>query len=115
MILKDKDYIEFRINSSNIKNILSIKEFDLELNLFYLMYNSDEFKIPRFKNSIKTSAFNQLRSKDNSLQTWNFWFTNELSYTKTIVNHLSWPYSSHCQDFKSKIKSFPYRIKYLCI
>ena len=116
LILKDKDYIEFRINSSNIKNILLVKTSDIliELNLFYLMYNSNEFKIPRVKNSIKTSAFNQLRSRENPLKSWNLWFTNELSYTKTIVNHLSWPYSSHCQDFKSKIKSFTYLIKYVC-
>ena len=117
LILKDKDYIEFRINSSNIKNILLVQRRDMELNLFYLIYNSNEFKIPRVKNSIKTSAFKRLTNIQNilnPLEIWNLWFTNELSYTKTIVNHLSWPYSSHCQDFKSKIKSFTYLIKYVC-
>ena len=117
LTLNNRDYIEFKINSSSIENIYTYFYFNLriapphfhcvyklQLDLFWSIYNSKYIKFPTIQNSLKTIGYIQSIRQLNEATVANYskWFTYELSYIKTIVNHLSWPYSTHCQDFKCK-------------
>ena len=117
LTLNNMDYIEFKINSSSIENVFTYFDFNvrirpkalyyvykLQLDLLWSIYNSKYIKFPTIQNSLKTIGYIQYISQISKITLDNYiiWFTYELSYIKTVVNHLSWPYSTHCQDFKCK-------------
>ncbi len=77
--MKSNDFIEFKINLNN--TIPKVKE------LFLIIHKSNEFKIPTFGNVNHISDLGKI---------------NELSYLKTVVKHLPWPYKSDCHHLECK-------------
>ena len=84
--MKDNNFIEFKINGNKLKEIFAFSEFSY-LNLYWLIHNSKALKSPKIENVITTKGREEIY---------------ELSYFKTIVKHLSWPYMSDCYHFESK-------------